>query len=448
MTGQPVHRLEQLDEVLLLERQQLAERGLALVVGVGEDQLLDHLAALTEEHVLGAAQADALGAEAPGAQRVLGVVGVGPYPQPADPVRVRHDPVHGGDQLVGVVGARVHPALEVLDDRGRHDRDLTEVDLAGGAVDGDDVALLDDGARPTVIAAALGVDLQLLGAADTGLAHAAGDDGGVRGLAAAGGQDALGGDHAVQVVGVGLAADQDDLLAGAGPLDGRVRVEDGLADRRARGGGDAAADHARSWRRLVEAREHQLRQLRAVDALERLGLVDQALVDELGGDPEGGTGGALADTGLQHPQLAALDGELDVAQVLVVRLERLHDLHQLVVRRLVDLLQVGERHGVADTRDDVLALRVLQVVAVDALVAAGGVAGEGDAGAGVRAEVAEDHGADVDRGAQVAGDALLAAVELGAVGVPRVEDGADGEVHLLARRPAGSRGRPPGRRSS
>ena len=33
-------------------------------------------------------------------------------------------------------------------------------------------------------------------------------------------------------------------------------------------------------------------------------------------------GGALADPGLQHPQLAALDGELDVAQVPVVVLQR------------------------------------------------------------------------------------------------------------------------------
>ncbi len=66
------------------------------------------------------------------------------------------------------------------------------------------------------------------------------------------------------------------------------------------------------------------------------------------------------------------------------------------------------------------------------LLAAGRVAGEGDAGAGVRPEVAEDHGADVDGRAEVAGDALLTAVELGAVGVPRVEDRADGEVHLLA----------------
>ncbi len=429
---QPVHGLEELDEVGLLQREKGTECLLALGVGVREDEALDHLAPLAEEHVLGAAQADALGAEATGARGVLGVVGVGPHPQPAHAVGVGHHPVHGLDQLVGVVGARVHAALEVLHDRGRHDRDLAQVDLAGGAVDGDDVALLDDDAAGGGHPALLGVDLELLGAADAGLAHAARDDGRVRGLAAARGQDALGGDHAVEVVGVGLAADQDDLLARARPLHGGVRVEDGPADRGARRGGDAAAQQL-GLRLVVEAREHQLRELGAGDALQRLGLVDQALVHQLRGDAEGGAGGALAHAGLQHPQLAALDGELDVAQVLVVRLQRLHDLHQLVVRGLVELLELGELHGVADAGDDVLALGVLQVVAVDALVAAGGVAGEGDAGAGVGAEVAEDHRADVDGGAEVAGDALLAAVELGAVAVPGVEDRHYGEVHLLAR---------------
>lgn len=83
--------------------------------------------------------------------------------------------------------------------------------------------------------------------------------------------------------------------------------------------------------------------------------------------------------------------------------------------------------------DDVLALGVGEVVAVDADGARGGVAGEGDTGAGVLAEVAEHHGTDVDGGAQVVRDALLAAVEPRAVAVPGVEDGVDGEVHLLAR---------------
>ena len=71
----------------------------------------------------------------------------------------------------------------------------------------------------------------------------------------------------------------------------------------------------------VEAREHQLRELRAGDPVQRLVEVDDALVDELAGDDERGGRGALADPGLQHPQLAALDGELDVAQVAVVLLQ-------------------------------------------------------------------------------------------------------------------------------
>ena len=112
--------------------------------------------------------------------------------------------------------------------------------------------------------AALGVDVELLGAAHAGLAHPAGDDRGVAGLAAAAGQDALGGDHAVQVVGVGLPADQDDLLPRPAPLHRGVGVEHRLADRRARRGATCPwPSSVSSIRRRVELREHQLRQLGA-----------------------------------------------------------------------------------------------------------------------------------------------------------------------------------------
>ena len=73
---QPVHRLEDADEVLALQRQQLLQLGRLLLVGVGQDQPLDQLAPLAEEHVLGAAQPDALRAEAAGARGILRVVGV------------------------------------------------------------------------------------------------------------------------------------------------------------------------------------------------------------------------------------------------------------------------------------------------------------------------------------------------------------------------------------
>ena len=65
---QPVHRLEDADEVLLLERLELGQRGLPAGFVVGQDHLPhgdDSLVA--EEHVLGAAQADSLGPERAGA---------------------------------------------------------------------------------------------------------------------------------------------------------------------------------------------------------------------------------------------------------------------------------------------------------------------------------------------------------------------------------------------
>ncbi len=187
------------------------------------------------------------------------------------------------DQLVG---GRVEPALEVLDHRGGDDRDLAQVDRAGRAVDRDHVALADDRAVGQGELLAGHVDLELVGAADAGLAHAAGDDGRVAGLAAAAGQDAAGGDHAVQVVGVGLAPDQDDRLALGGPGHRRGRVEHGLADGRARRGADALGDPL-DVGLGVEAREHQLGELVAGDPAQRLVQVDHALLDEL--DARSGT---------------------------------------------------------------------------------------------------------------------------------------------------------------
>ena len=62
--GLAVHGLEDADEVVALERQQLGQRLLAGFERVGDDHLLDGQAAFfgVEEHVLGAAQADAFGA--------------------------------------------------------------------------------------------------------------------------------------------------------------------------------------------------------------------------------------------------------------------------------------------------------------------------------------------------------------------------------------------------
>ena len=108
----------------------VGQRLLALLVVVGQDQPLDSAAPLAEEHVLGAAQPDALGAEPAGPGRVLGGVGVGAHPQPARLVGVRHDPVHGRDQVVGLGRVRSSSPSKYSHHRRVHDRHLAEEHLA------------------------------------------------------------------------------------------------------------------------------------------------------------------------------------------------------------------------------------------------------------------------------------------------------------------------------
>ena len=71
---------------------------------------------VAEEHVLGAAQADALGPEPAGAGGIRRVVGVGPHLHPAVLVGDGHQPVDGGDHGAALVDG--HGALEVADDGG------------------------------------------------------------------------------------------------------------------------------------------------------------------------------------------------------------------------------------------------------------------------------------------------------------------------------------------
>ena len=151
---------------------------------------------------------------------------------------------------------------------------------------------------------------------------------------------------------------------------------------------------------------------------DRLALVDEPLFLHLDGHAQRGGRGALADARLQQEEAALLDGELDVAHVAVVVLQRLHQLEELLMtfRELVP--HRVERFGDADTGHDILTLRVLQEIAVGAVLTRGRVARERDTRAGVVALVAEHHGLDVHRGAQVVGDLLHPPVDPRALAVP------------------------------
>ena len=123
MTGKPGHRLEDPLEVGLLHRQELVERDPAGGLVARHDHLLhDRQPVLRHEHVLGAAEADALGAELARLGGILGRVGVRAHAQPAE--------------LVGPVEDRA----EVLVDRRRHEPHRADDHAAGAAVDRDHVA--------------------------------------------------------------------------------------------------------------------------------------------------------------------------------------------------------------------------------------------------------------------------------------------------------------------
>ena len=315
--------------------------------------------------------------------------------------------------------------------------------LAGAAVDGDDVALA-EGRAHRHQRAGLVVDAQRAGAADAGLAHAARHDRGVAGHAAARGQDAVRGMHAVDVLRAGLDAHQDHLPAERLQLLGLLRGEDDLAGRGARRGGQAAAITSRSaFGSMVGCSSWSSE--RRVDAGDRLLARDQPLGRHVDGDLQRRLGGALAGARLQHPELAALDGELEVLHVAVVLLEPVGDRdegreglrHQLLQRRLVgaggDARRLGQVLRRADAGDHVLALRVDQELAVERLLAGRGIAREGDAGGRGLAHIAEHHRLHVDGGAPARGDVVQLAVGDGARVHPARKHGADRAPELLLR---------------
>ena len=112
-----------------------------------------------------------------------------------------------------------------------------------------------------------------------------------------------------------------------------------------------------------------------------------------------GPGIHLAVAGLEHVELALLDGELEVLDFPVVLFQDVAQLFQFPVNRRHVGAQLPQGPGGADARHHVLTLGVDQVVAIEDIFPGARVPGEAHAGGGIVAHVAEDHGADIHRGA-------------------------------------------------
>ncbi|HRD86244.1 MAG TPA: hypothetical protein PLF63_13855, partial [Rubrivivax sp.] len=348
---QAVHRREQALEVGALKGQQCLQGLVPCRIVARQDHAL-HLrqAVGLEEHMLGAHQADALGTIGTGPFGVARVVGVGPHPQAADAV----GPLQQLEQV------RV---LEVRD----HGLELTGVDLTGGAVQRHEVAFAEDAAADPELAP-VGVDLHRQHAHHGGLAELSRHQRGVAGAATAAGQDATRREHAVHVVGLGLGPHHDHcLLLLQAPALGGVGVEGQHAAGRARRDVQPAGDGVTP--RLgggaaggVELRVKEVVDMLGPDPLHRFLAADQLLSRQLDRDAHRGHGAALGVSRLQHPQLAALDGELDVLGLAVVLLQLLADLFELLVQLGHRVAHGHDRQRDARAGDHVLTLGIDQEV--------------------------------------------------------------------------------------
>ena len=358
--------------------------------------------------MLGTAQADAFRTEL---DSLLGV---------ARGIRIGADA-----QTAGSVSP-AHEASKLAGDGRFNRRNLAIVDVAGRAVEGDEVTLV-----VHLVANGQGlcffVNLQRAAADDSRATHAASDNRRVRGHAAEDGQDALREVHAFDVLRRGFAANEDNLFLVLAVFSRFVSGEVDAAGGSARGSRQTLRNDGRLLHsRSVEVRVQQGVELLGLHLQHGFFFAQHAFVHQINSNLQRSRRGTLAVTGLQHVQLAAFNGVFHVLHVAIVRFQLGGDVHKLLVHIGHLLLQVGDGFGGTDTSHNVLALSVQQVLTVQLLFARGGVAREGNARAGGFAHVAEDHGLHVDGSAPVARNIVHTAIVDGTRVVPRTEHGLDG----------------------
>ena len=162
-------------------------------------------------------------------------------------------------------------------------------------------------------------------------------------------------------------------------------------------------------------------------------LLNEALLNHIQRDVDGGKTRALSVTSLQHPQLAFLDSKLNILHITEVLFEFLTSYEKLFMRfrKIFGHLCDGLRG--ADTSNDVLALCINEILTVKHIFSSGRVTCECNAGPGTLPGVTKDHSLNVDGCSPSGRNSVLLAINNRAVVLPGVEDGRHGSLELLAR---------------
>ena len=154
------------------------------------------------------------------------------------------------------------------------------------------------------------------------------------------------------------------------------------------------------------------------NAEDRLFLFDKALLHHVESDIDSSETSALSVTGLQHPELALFNRELNVLHITKVLLKLLTNNEKFFVRLGKVLGHLGDGLWCANTSDNVLTLCIDEILTVEYIFAGSRVTGESHASSGGLTGVTKDHGLHVNRSPPSGGDPILLAVNNRAIVLP------------------------------
>ena len=362
----------------------------------------------------------------------------------------------GADGQALVLVGQKHQFAEVTRQIRITGRDLAFVNATGRTIERDPVAfvinLAFNGHR-----ARFRIDTNRASARDAALAHATRHNGSVRSHAATCGENPLGNSHTAQVFRRGFLTNQNHGFAIGNPLFGFVSEKDDLAGRRPRRGRQTFGDDLGALDGAAfKDRVQKFIQTIRINTQQCSFFVDHALREHFHRRANQCSTGTLGRTGLQHPQLAFLDGELDILHIFIVIFQRRLGLDQLSVDLWHDFFERREFGGAigfadlcqlcpttraiqrdllrrTDTGHNVLTLRIDQEFAVKHVFTGRCIARKGNARTAAVTEVTEDHGLHVNRRTPGARNIVHLTVEHGAVVIPALEHGHHGTPQLFPR---------------
>jgi hypothetical protein len=306
-------------------------------------------------------------------------------------------------------------SVQVRAGGGRDDAGATDDDLPAGPVDGD-AGAFGDGPPAGAHRGAGDVDGEAGDPHDGRSAQRPRHHGGVAGRPATGGDDAGGGGQAVQVERGGLRTYQDDRAVRGHPGRGVGGGRD-PADGDPRAGTQPPGEHVGLVDRR-DAGDADVPELLGRHPEQRLAAPDHTLVGEVGGHADRGVADEPARSHLQEPQLAGLEGELQLACVAVAALDPVQGVQEAGPHGRFPVGQLVQGPGPASARDDVVALATEQDLTERGGLAGVGVAAERHPAAAVVVAVPEHHRLDGHGRAEMVRDAMELTVGPGPRRVP------------------------------